>query len=114
GSSPAARGSRRCTYSAACFDVREIWTSISSPGESVIPSLHGFSTNPDAVLSRLKYRRDTEKKSPRASSGSFSVEKRHVADAKARPFPSFSTTTVEDVFGSIFSPGTTTWFFLPV
>src|SRR5512138_3591154 len=64
GSRPAALGSRRCTYSAACFDRSEICTSISSPAVSAIPSLQGFRTKHEAVLSRLKYLRETEKKSP--------------------------------------------------
>src|SRR6266540_7348805 len=114
GSHPAARGSRRCTYSASCLDEREIWTSTSSPGASTAPSERGFRTKPEADASRLKYFRETEKKSPRSSSGSFSVEKCHVADAKASPLLCFSTTTVDAVFGSSLPPGTTTWFFPPV
>ena len=66
------------------------------------------------MFSRRKYFRETLKKSPRSSAGSFSVEKCHAADAKTKPFPSFSTTTVDVVFGSTFSPGTTIRLFFPV
>src|SRR6266542_4126585 len=77
GSHPAARGSRRCTYSASCLDESETWTSTSSPGAIAAPSARGFKTKPEGDASRLKYFRETEKKSPRLSSGSFSFEKSH-------------------------------------
>src|SRR6266542_5976594 len=114
GSHPAARGSRRCTYSASCLDESETWTSTSSPGAIAAPSARGFKTKPEGDASRLKYFRETEKKSPRSSCGSFSVEKCHVAEANASPLPSFATTIVAVVFGSSLPPGTTTWFFFPV
>ena len=66
------------------------------------------------MFSRRKYFRETAKKSPRSSSGSFSVEKCQAAEANAKPFDSFSTMIVDVVFGSTFSPGMTIWFFFPV
>ena len=44
GSRPAARGSLRCTYSAACFVRSDSCTSTSSPGRSTAPSTSGRST----------------------------------------------------------------------
>ena len=48
------------------------------------------------------------------SSGSCSVEKCQVAEAKSSPGVSFSTTTDDMVAGSISGPAMTTWFLRPV
>src|SRR5688572_30511981 len=107
GSRPAARGSRRCTYSAACLVRSETCTSTWSPALSTAPSASGLSTHSLPSFSRLKYLRDTWKKSPRSSLGSCAVEKCQVAEANMKPLVDFSTVTVELSAGLMSGPATT-------
>jgi len=102
-----ARARRRAVLEVDVFrcvlDRIESWTSTSSPGRIASPSAMGLNTNSRPLCSRLKYFRATEKKSPCPVSGSLSVEKCQVAEAKTNPLLSFSTVIVA-CSGPIFSP----------